>query len=169
MAICGGQIDFESRYLTVGHSKTEAGEGRTIPLNAALFDCLVQYARWYSERFGEIKQDWFVLPFGKSKQLDPTRPITTLKTAWNTVRERAGVNGRWHDARHTLITELAESGAGDQTIMDIAGHVSRQMLARYSHIRMKAKRRALEAVGTKVAVPVELPLEAEHPTAGRIQ
>jgi len=44
------------------------------------------------------------------------------------------VNGRWHDARHTLITELAESGAGDQTIVDILGHVSRQMLARYSHI-----------------------------------
>jgi hypothetical protein len=52
-------------------------------------------------------------------------------------------------ARHTLITELVESGAGDQTIMDIAGHVSRRMLARYSHIRMEAKRRALEAVGTK--------------------
>jgi len=52
------------------------------------------------------------------------------------------VTGRFHDTRHTLITELAESGAGDQTIMDIAGHVSRQMLSRYSHIRMEAKRRA---------------------------
>ena len=30
--------------------------------------------------------------------------------------------------------------------MDIAGHVSRQMLARYSHIRMDAKRKALEAI-----------------------
>jgi hypothetical protein len=45
-----------------------------------------------------------------------------------------------------LITELAENGAGDQTIMDIAGHVSKQMLARYSHIRMEAKRAALEAI-----------------------
>jgi hypothetical protein len=53
------------------------------------------------------------------------------------------------DSRHTLITELAESGAGDQTIMDIAGHVSRQMLKHYSHIRMQAKREALEAVGKK--------------------
>jgi integrase len=47
---------------------------------------------------------------------------------------------------HTLITELAEGGAGDQTIMDIAGHVSRQMLARYSHIRTETKRNALEEV-----------------------
>ena len=51
-----------------------------------------------------------------------------------------------HDNRHTLITELAESGAGDETIMEIAGHVDRQMLRHYSHIRMKAKREALESV-----------------------
>lgn len=57
-----------------------------------------------------------------------------MKTAWDMVREKAAVAGRWHDNRHTLITELAESGAGDETIMEIAGHVSRQMLSRYSHI-----------------------------------
>ena len=33
--------------------------------------------------------------------------------------------------------------------MDIAGHVSRQMLKHYSHIRMQAKREALDAVGRK--------------------
>src|SRR5690349_11017372 len=84
-----------------------------------------------------------------ANHLDPTRPITTIKTAWANAKKRAGVTGRLHDSRHTLITELAESGAGDQTIMDIAGHVSRQMLKHYSHIRMKAKREALDAVGKK--------------------
>jgi hypothetical protein len=74
--------------------------------------------------------------------------ITTLKTAWNNVREKAKVKGRWHDNRHTLITDLAESGAGDLTIMDIAGHVSKQMLKHCSHIRMEAKRRALESIVT---------------------
>lgn len=78
--------------------------------------------------------------------MDPARPVTTLKTAWSTVRRKADVKGRWHDNRHTLITELAESGAGDETIMAIAGHVSRQMLTRYSHIRTEAKRHALEDV-----------------------
>ena len=61
------------------------------------------------------------------------------------------MKGRWHDNRHTLITELAESGAGDQTIMDIAGHVSKQMLKHYSHIRMEAKRNALETLVQKRA------------------
>ena len=72
--------------------------------------------------------------------------MTSLKTVWTNIKETAGITGRWHDTRHTLVTELAESGAGDQTIMDIAGHVSRQMLARYSHIRMEAKRKALEGI-----------------------
>ena len=30
--------------------------------------------------------------------------------------------------------------------MDIAGHVSKQMLKHYSHLRMEAKRSALEAI-----------------------
>ncbi|MGH9338518.1 MAG: hypothetical protein ACRD1R_02755 [Acidobacteriota bacterium] len=41
--------------------------------------------------------------------------------------------------RPTLITKLAESGAGDETIMAIAGHASRAMLSRYAHIRTEAK------------------------------
>jgi len=51
-------------------------------------------------------------------------------------------------------------GHSDQTIMSIAGHVSREMLDHYSHIRIAAKRRALEALETPVpdpqpSVPVE--------------
>jgi hypothetical protein len=54
-----------------------------------------------------------------------------------------------HDNRHTLVTELSESGAGDEVIMSIAGHVSRAMLSRYSHVRMEAKRRALDEIGAR--------------------
>src|SRR6202521_3280803 len=53
---------------------------------------------------------------------------------------------RFHDLRHHAITELAESQASDQTVMAIAGHVSQKMLAHYSHIRLDAKRRALDAL-----------------------
>src|SRR5450759_1224269 len=56
---------------------------------------------------------------------------------------------RWHDNQHTLVTELAESGAGDEVIMSIAGHVSRAMLSRYSHVRMEAKRRALDEIAAR--------------------
>ena len=155
------QIDFTKKFLAVGRSKTEAGEGRTIPLNSSLFEVLSDYSAWYKEKFGETRAKWYVFPFGKPSPSDPTRPVTTLKTAWNNVRTSAQVKGRWHDNRHTLITDLAESGAGDQTIMDIAGHVSKQMLKHYSHIRMEAKRRALEAIVTGRPAKVESSPESQ--------
>ena len=61
----------------------------------------------------------------------------------NRVRNLAAAN------RHTLVTELAESGAGDEVIMSIAGHVSRAMLSRYSHVRMEAKRHALDEIAAR--------------------
>ncbi len=140
------QIDFAKRVLTVGRSKTAAGEGRTIPLNSEAISALMKHAKWYVDTFGELKPDWYLFPFGTRGYLDPSRSITSLKTSWGTIRKTANVTGRWHDNRHTLITELAESGAGDETIMAIAGHVSRKMLSRYSHIRTEAKRSALEEV-----------------------
>jgi integrase len=144
------QIDLvHKKALTVGKSKTEAGTGRVIPLNETAMAALEAHAAWYTRRFGECRPEWFVFPFGTPLPRDPTRPITSFKTAWSKVRLKAGVKGRWHDNRHTLVTELAESGAGDEVIMSIAGHVSRAMLSRYSHVRMEAKRRALDEIAAR--------------------
>jgi hypothetical protein len=50
--------------------------------------------------------------------------VVTLKRTGRNVQKKAGVTGRWHDNRHTFITDLAENGdASDETICDIAGHV----------------------------------------------
>jgi integrase len=51
---------------------------------------------------------------------------------------------RFHDLRHQAITEMAETGASDATLMAVAGHMSRRMLEHYSHVRMAAKRTALD-------------------------
>ena len=73
------------------------------------------------------------LATGYRRQLnDPTRPVTTLRTAWTKVRDRAKVVGRWHDNRHALVTELAEPGAGDEVITSIAG-TSRSPCSRAIH------------------------------------
>ena len=42
-----------------------------------------------------------------------------------------------------------EHRAGDHAIMSIAGHVSRAMLSRYSHVRMEAKRRPLDEIAAR--------------------
>ncbi len=99
---------------------------------------------------------------------DPTRPVASWRTAWRTLRKAAAKGDkakgvpempqlaslRFHDLRHHAITELAESGASEQAIMAIAGHVSRRMLERYSHVRLEAKRQAIQALSRRTSVPV---------------
>lgn len=160
------QVDLVSGVLTVGLSKTAAGTGRTIPLNPDALAAMRDHAAWYGRRFNEVRPEYYVFPGGSRWPTNPNAPITTLKTAWEAVRAKAGVSGRWHDARHTFITELAESGAaGDETIRSLAGHVSHQMLKHYSHIGMEAKRRAVDALSRKrlseSEVPTKIPTDAE--------
>jgi len=44
---------------------------------------------------------------------------------------------------------MAEAGVSEFGMMSIMGHVSRAMLERYSHVRMEAKRTAVEALSLK--------------------
>jgi integrase len=141
-----GQVDFERRTLTVGRTKTEAGTGRLIPLNTVAFEALALWAG----RFTSARAEHYVFPWCESKQIDPTRPTTSWRTAWRHALKRAGFRCRFHDLRVTCITKLAESQASDMTIMSIAGHVSRRMLEHYSRIRTDAKRAALEAIAGPV-------------------
>ena len=44
------------------------------------------------------------------------------------------------------LTELAEMGVADHVLESISGHLSRRMLEHYSHIRIDARRQALDAL-----------------------
>src|SRR5205814_3677331 len=104
------------------------------------------HSDWFNHRFGEALPGFHLFPFGKPSPSDPTRPTTTMKTAWATLRKRAGVNCRLHDLRHTAATKMAEAGVSESTMLALMGHMSRAMLERYSHIRMAAKRDAVESL-----------------------
>lgn len=149
------RLNLDKRIITLGETKSDAGTGPTIPINDELFSAAVEYAKWYTERFskpkykekfGTCRPEWYVFPFGKAWPKDPTRAQTSLKTAWRNVRKKAEVTGRWHDNRHTFVTDLAETGASDQMIQDLAGYVSRDMVKHHSHMRTEAKRRAVGAL-----------------------
>src|SRR5205823_3334441 len=78
--------------------------------------------------------------------VDLNRPMGTYsyKRAWNTARRKAGSDYRLYDARHTFVTRLAENSAvSEETIRQLAGHVSPRMLGRYAHIRVQARRAAI--------------------------
>ena len=62
------------------------------------------------------------------------------------LREAANVEARLHDLRHTALTKLAEAGTPESRMLALAGHMSRAMHKRYSHIRMAAKQTAVEGL-----------------------
>ena len=83
---------------------------------------------------------------GRTAAAGPTKPIGDITSAWDTLRDRCRVHCRLHDLRHTALTKMAEAGVPESTMLAIMGHMSRAMLERYSHIRMKAKREAVKSL-----------------------
>src|SRR5262245_26938234 len=66
-------------------------------------------------------------------------------TAWRNLRKAAGLNGlRFHNCRHTFITDMAELGAPRALVQEMVGHMSEAVTRQYEHIRDKAARRAVE-------------------------
>jgi integrase len=144
-------VDLDSSVLVVGRSKTNAGKGRQIPFNSDLRDVIEEHRRWYVRKIGEPRPEWYVFPGRQGKgtnprPLDPTRPVGDITSAWDTLRVRCQVRCRLHDLRHTALTKMAEAGVPESTMLALAGHMSRAMLERYSHIRMKAKREAVKSL-----------------------
>lgn len=140
--------------LTVPKSKTEAGTMRYVPFTERARGAL---SLWLSrpELIGATADDYVfprhsVVCSGTQPRIEDVRldqPIGDWKTSWNRARRLAGVKLRWHDLRHSFITRLAENPAiSETTIRSLAGHVSAKMLARYAHIRNRAKHDAIEAL-----------------------
>lgn len=102
--------------------------------------------------------------------IDLARATGEWKSAWATVCKDANIKCRWHDLRHTFISRLAENPAvSEGTIKSLAGHVSKRMLERYSHIRTHAKRAAIEALEQiQVPIPTLNGPKARNPQAGAL-
>jgi integrase len=146
LGLTWGQVDLARRVITVGRAKTASGTGRQIPMNSDLFAVLSVHATWALKRFKAVEADHYLFPFGKPLPTDPTKPMTDVTGAWDALRKRAGVKCRLHDLRHTAATKMAEAGVPESTMLSLIGHMSRAMLERYSHIRMAAKRDAVESL-----------------------
>jgi integrase len=153
------QVNLASRMVTVGRAKTEAGSNRDIPMNENLLAVFHAHAGWYTERFGATLPEHYLFPFGSPQPNDPTRHVTDISNAWSALRKRAGVKCRIHDLRHTVATKMAEAGVPEGTMKALLGHMSRAMLERYSHIRTKAKREAVESLtlADSIEVPTNSP------------
>ncbi len=156
------QVDLRQRTVRVGRSKTEAGAGRTIPLN----DRATNVAQFWADLFPDRKPKHFVFPYERYGaggdnfepcvfDTDPTRAINSWKEAWESAKERAKVTVRFHDRRHTCVTRMLEGGVPLSVVASILGWsaaTTARMAKRYGHIGQVAQRQAvavLDASATK--------------------
>jgi integrase len=155
----------ENGEVLVPRSKTDAGKGRAVPISPDVCSTLTM---WLS-RFPDAKPGSFLFPRHEVQMLkggreanivnvDLNKPMQSWVRAWHTALKGAGAHYRWHDLRHTFISRLAENPAvSEQTIKALAGHVSKQMLDRYSHIRTRAKEQAIAALhASRPQLPAEV-------------
>jgi len=156
------QVNFAGRTITVGLSKTEAGTGRVIPLNARALSILSFWAGLFPNR----EPNHYVFPcekYGLAQRedekkgstrtcvhsTDATKPIGRWKEAWEAAKIRAGVQCRFHDLRHTGCTRMLEAGVPFSvvaTIMGWSASTTVRMSKRYGHIGQNAQRLAVDAL-----------------------
>jgi integrase len=156
-------VDLIAAQIQIRRVSTKNDSGvRLVPLNdTALWAAARLLER--AKALGATEPDHYLFPACQRRQIDPTHPQTTWRTAWRNVTHEAGLKGlRFHDLRHHCITRMAEAGVPEQTLMAIAGHLSRQMLEHYSHIRMQAKRDAVKVIDSVKPVSGDSREEAEQ-------
>jgi integrase len=166
-------IDLDQAMMTVqpGGAKN-VHRIRRIPLNGESMGA-VKLAIARARRLGAFEPDHYLFPFRIHRSLfDPTRRQTTFKTAWKKLIVAADLPGfRMYDLRHHAITVLLEnSEVSDETAEAIAGHISREMKKQYSHIRIEARRAAVEVLrAPKEQVPRKRPQSEKSTGTGNSQ
>jgi integrase len=147
-------IDIEKRLLTVqAEGAKNVHRIRPIPLNEEAVNA-VKLALVRARRLGAYLPEHYLFPFRIHRALfDPIRYQTTFKTAWKRMITAADLPGlRMYDLRHHAITVLLESPkVSEETAEAIAGHISREIKKRYSHVRMGARRAAVSALDKSTA------------------
>jgi integrase len=152
------QVDFGTRMLTVGKSKSDSGTGRGIPLNTRAAAVLDFWASNFperqpadcvfpSERYGAAGDKFTPCSY----QTDPTKPIGRWKEAWEAAKTRAKVQCRFHDLRHTGCTRMLEAGVPFPVLAMIMGWspaTTVRMAKRYGHIGNQALRTAVESISS---------------------
>ena len=105
-------------YLTAQDTKTN--DDRLVPMTSELTGLLKGL---YKVRY--LGEDHVFLVKGRS--------VGSIKTAFNAACRRAGVNDfRFHDFRHTAVTNMRRAGIDHLTIMKISGHKTMAVFKRYN-------------------------------------
>ncbi len=131
-------VDMASRSITVLSCYAKNGETRTVPVTPDVFAALDEMRR---ERDRTPEDLVFVRRYGQ--------PWKSWEAAWRNARDRAGLKDfRFHDLRHCYGSWLAMGNVADKGRMELMGHKTPSMSARYAHLSMDYKRDAVAKLPT---------------------
>ena len=93
----------------------------------------------------DTRPDHYLWCANQHHKFDPTQPDTSGTRHGARYATRPVFVGCGSTIlRHTVVTRLLEAGEPDHVVESITGHLSRRMLEHYSHIRLSAKKAALD-------------------------
>jgi integrase len=135
-------IDFAGVCIRFGKDKTPSGTDRIIPLNRRAFETL----KFWAEQFPEREPEHYVFPaerYGGSGDVfgacaystDATKPMGSVKEAWEAAKKHAEVNCRFHDLRHTAVSRMLGGGGPIAKVAKIVGwSAARIHLTKFSQV-----------------------------------
>jgi integrase len=157
------------------NTKTDAG-ARDVALNELALWALKRLLK-RAELLGSTDPEHYLLPANLSKHThekdplhdrrgyDPSRHQTSWSTAWENLKAAAGMkNFRFHDLRHTFITQGIEDNVPVEVMMAQVGHVSAEMTRYYTHLSSGAKDDAVRKIAARnQGVRAVLEMTGEEP------
>jgi integrase len=133
-------IHFEKEEIHIPARATKTKRFRVNEINKAYV--LPKLKRRYIAR----RSEYVFHGFSKKREPLYDRPLGSNETAWSACKERAKVEGRFHDLRHTCASRLMRAGASMDEVGKLLG-MSQEVLRRiYWHLNKTDRVRLADAV-----------------------
>ena len=141
-ALKWGDVDFNSKTLTLRAAVSKAGKTHQVSLNDVCMGLLTLWRQQWQDK----KDDDLVFP----SPVTGSR-LTNVKKAWSAILKEADIkNFRWHDMRHDFASRLVMHGVDLNTVRDLLGHADLKMTLRYAHLAPNVTMRAVEILNDKL-------------------
>lgn len=132
------QFDLERRIWRIPMSKS--GKARHVPLSLAVLSILAEVPR-----FDDCP---FVVPNPDTKQ-----PYTSIFRTWDRARRDAGLPLlRMHDLRHSMASNMVNSGRTIYEVAKVLGHAQIKTTTRYSHLSQETLLAAVDSAANATGV-----------------
>lgn len=124
-------FDLERRIWRIPMSKS--GKSRHVPLSQRALELLAQLPRWEGCPY--------VVP-----NPETLKPFVQIHRSWNNARQAAGLpDVRMHDLRHSMASNMINSGRSLYEVAKVLGHSQLKTTQRYAHLSQETLLAAVDA------------------------